>query len=160
MQLERLKEEIQIEIENLSALVREAAQFLHEVETRKPTTIEIIGAGGILNGFYGGVENLLKRFLKYREAPMPSGGQWHSDMLDLFKDASNSGILLRFDEQTLRKLNEYRRIRHVVRNHYPHLLRWDLLAPHLQSLASAHQSIEKSVLAAMAELEKGGPAKP
>ena len=48
MPLDRLKEEIQIEIENLNSLVNEASQFLHAVETREPTTIEVIGAGGIL----------------------------------------------------------------------------------------------------------------
>jgi len=154
MQLDRLREETEIEIDNLQEVVNDAKGLLETFASRPLTKPEVYGAGAMLGCFYTGVENLLSRFLKYQGIPLPTGEQWHDDLLGCFKAGALPDAALRFDESTLSVLGDLRKIRHVVRNRYAHLLRWDLLKPHLENLASLVEPLATCVRTALTELEQ------
>lgn len=152
MLLDKLREEASIEIENLEVVAKDAGDLLLLAQKRELSRHEIYGAAAILGCFYTGVENLLLRFLKHQNLPLPIGDQWHEDLLGCFRAGGLAGIALKLDSNTIRILGELRKIRHVVRNRYGHLLRWDLLMPHLGTLGTLPAPLKTGVDQALAEL--------
>jgi len=155
MRLDQLREETAIEIENLEVVAKDARELLFLAQKRDLTKHEIYGAAAILGCFYTGVENLLLRFLKHQNLPLPGGEQWHEDLLGCFRAGNLPGIALKLDADIARILGDLRKIRHVVRNRYGHLLRWDLLMPHLNILDKLTGPLKTSVQNALSGLAKG-----
>jgi hypothetical protein len=158
MQLEKLREETEIELENLGTVAADANDLVLLAEKRPLTKPEIYGAAAMLGCFYTGVENLLLRFLKHQKLPLPTGEQWHDDLLGCFRAGGIPNFALKFDVDTLRILGDLRKIRHVVRNKYGHLLRWDLLMPHIRNLNNLLTPLATSARIALDGLE-GKPGK-
>ena len=53
----------------MGRVVEELQSLAADVEGRDPTLREKMAAGGFLSSFYMGVENVLKRISRYRDAP-------------------------------------------------------------------------------------------
>ena len=60
---------------------------LEEASNRQPKAIiELAAIATFLHNFYNGVENLLKRVLKFKKVPIPDSASSHKDLLDLAVD--------------------------------------------------------------------------
>jgi len=71
-----------------------------------------------LHGFYNGLERLFELIAKYIDGSLPSGKNWHINLLDQvannYKDLRPAVI----SPKTRMYLDEFRRFRHIVRNVY------------------------------------------
>jgi len=58
-----LREEIEIELENIENILQELSSLRSDVADHQPTIRETTAAAAFLAQFYGGIENILKRTL-------------------------------------------------------------------------------------------------
>lgn len=71
-----------------------------------------------LHGFYSGIERIFERLAETLDGILPKGENWHQALLvQMSKEVSGIRPAV-ISQQTLKRLDEYRGFRHVVRNVY------------------------------------------
>ncbi len=123
--MQNLIREIEIDIESMKIIANDINYLLNSVSNIEPNNIHKTALGGLASQFYNGVENILKRFLKFRKQAVPIGNDWHIKLLNMFSKKSESIFV--FDEKLIQKLNDYRRFRHYFFHGYSHNLNWEIL---------------------------------
>jgi uncharacterized protein YutE (UPF0331/DUF86 family) len=109
--------EINLEKENLRIVLSDIERAQKELASPNPSPTILAGAASYIAQCYGGIESILKRIIRNRNAELPSGGEWHIELLKLFSKNSGSpfGIL---DENLFSQLSLMRKFRHVVMHGY------------------------------------------
>jgi hypothetical protein len=112
-----LRADIQQELKNLDRLTSEARLLLVDVP-KQPTFREIRAAGSILHDFYTAVERIFRRIAAEVDAGLPSGPDWHIQLL-LRMAASMPDTRPPVISESLKDdLSEYLRFRHLFRHVY------------------------------------------
>ena len=71
-----------------------------------------------LHGFYSGMERIFERLAETLDGSLPKGENWHQVLLvQMSKEVAGIRPAV-ISQQTLKRLDEYRGFRHVVRNVY------------------------------------------
>jgi len=130
----QLREEIQIELENMELVVREVASLRSDLTGREPTVREKTAAAGFLVQFYNGVENILKRISRYHSVALPVGENWHVDLFKRFCTPAATPLPALFDEKLAAGLAPFRKFRHVVYHGYGFQLDWARMSEGLGQL--------------------------
>ena len=108
-----LKEKVDVERENISAVLAE----LKGIKDKSNKTIaELAGIGTFLHNFYTGIENILKQILSAKGISIPMSSSWHRDLLIR---ASEEKIIT---ETTRKQLAKYLAFRHFFVHAYSFLL--------------------------------------
>lgn len=142
MTIEELREEIEIELELIEAVVAEAISLRNDVGEREPTVREKTAAAAFIAQFYGGIENILKRIHRYYGIPMPVGDTWHIEICRRFSPPGYLELPILFDDSLARALSPYRKFRHVVYHGYGFQLEWDRMREGLDSLEGVHLRVK------------------
>jgi hypothetical protein len=119
-----LKIEIEKELKELERLCGEMEEVARR---REPSFIEVRAAGSILHDFYCGVEKIFKKIASRIDRDIPSGEDWHLQLLErmtLDLPGLRPAVI---GEQMKNRLSEYLRFRHLFRNIYGFELRWILM---------------------------------
>jgi uncharacterized coiled-coil protein SlyX len=103
--MDELLEDIAAEKEYISQTLIALEEALARQEK---TIVELAAVATFLHNFYNGVENLLKRVLKFKRVSIPDSASWHKDLLDLAVDQH----IITLDLSTT--LDEYRAFRHFL----------------------------------------------
>ena len=116
-----LKAKIEAEYENIDRLILELPE-----KERLPFLefLQLAGVATIIHNFYNGIENILKLILNEKNIPLPKGGSWHKDLLEL---AEEKGIITK---STREQIGEYLSFRHF----FSHAYALDLYAERLEPL--------------------------
>ncbi len=123
--MDELLQEVQAEKE----YVLDTFRALNEALQRKEkTVVELAAISTFLQNTYNGMENILKRVLKFKRMSIPASGSWHKDLLDL---AVNNQII---SLELSKRLDEYRAFRHFFVHGYGVLLDKEKLMPLAESL--------------------------
>ena len=131
---ELLAEEIDIEFKFLDDTSNDITELIALVSDNEPNNIEKAAATQYLSQFYNGMENILKRIIKYKNIKLPISESWHSDLLQMFDKNNPSAKISLFNDEIIETLNAYRKIRHVVRQGYSFQLDWQKLSIALNEL--------------------------
>lgn len=86
MNPERLKEEIQIEIKEMSIIINDINTLMAETNLSTPSNIQKAAASSFVAQFYSGIENILKRISKFHNVNLPKGDNWHIELFNRFCD--------------------------------------------------------------------------
>jgi uncharacterized protein YutE (UPF0331/DUF86 family) len=87
--------------------IKDTLKALEKTLRRKRRTfVELAAIATCLHNSYNGIENLLKRVLKYLKMPLPDSTTSHKDLLAL---AVEHGII---QQELCEALDEYRALRH------------------------------------------------
>lgn len=127
MTFEDLKEEIAIEMELLHTIITELRSLQEDVGGREATLREKTAAAAFLAQFYGGIENILKRFCRFHGLALPAGDTWHADLFRWFCNPSYGPLPVLFDEDLERRMAPYRKFRHVAFHSYGTQMDWSRL---------------------------------
>ena len=123
--MDELLREVQAEKE----YVLDTFRALNEALQRKEkTVVELAAISTFLQNTYNGIENILKRVLKFKGISIPVSESWHRDLLDL--SVNNQIISLELSK----RLDEYRAFRHFSIHGYGVLLDKEKLVPIAESL--------------------------
>jgi len=128
MTIDDLREEINIELENIGKILEELAALQIEVKGRNPTIREKTAAAAFLAQFYNGIENILKRISRFYAVPLPHGDMWHVELFKRFCEPSYQSLPALFESTLSSDLAPYRKFRHVVHHGYGFELDWDRMA--------------------------------
>lgn len=120
-----LLQDIAVEEEHIAATLL----GLRQAQIRRDrTVVELAAIGTFLHNTYNGMENLLKRALRYVGTPLPQSASSHKDLLDL---AVDQHIIT---QSLSRDLDAYRGFRHFFVHGYGVLLSEAQLMPLAEQL--------------------------
>ncbi|MCL6478760.1 MAG: hypothetical protein K6T65_10125 [Peptococcaceae bacterium] len=118
--LRSLKRRIDDEFTNLDYLLKELEESLSKEYIRFRARI----CAGILDDLYLGVEKIFKDIADKIDMHIPSGKDWHKQLLIQMKTLTNTRPPV-INESIYKRIDEYRRFRHVNRNVYGFSYDWD-----------------------------------
>lgn len=143
--IERLREEISIELEAITQIVHELVSLNQDLGDQMPTIREKTAAAAFLAQFYNGVENILKRICVFYEVRLPEGDSWHVALFKMFSPPPQAPLPPLFDSNLAKTLAPYRRFRHVVFHSYGFQLEWNKMVHGIEEIESVFMKVEQSI---------------
>lgn len=134
--MDELLQEIAAEKEHISETLRALQKAL---ERKEKTIIELAAVATFLQNTYNGMENILKRILKFKEVAIPRSKTYHKDLLDLSVDNK----IISFELS--KKFDEYRAFRHFSVHGYGIMLDRERLIPLAKNLSSVWKKFESEL---------------
>ncbi|MFX1256678.1 MAG: hypothetical protein ACFFAN_02380 [Promethearchaeota archaeon] len=123
--MDKLINEVEAEKEHMSKTLKALNKAM---KRKKLTIIELAAIATFLQKAYNGMENIIKRMLKFKGISIPSTEFWHKDLLDL---SINYKII---SLELSNRINEYRAFRHFFIHGYGINLDKEKLMPPLQKI--------------------------
>ncbi len=118
--------QITIEIKQIDQLFAVYFELLQRTQERELDLIEITTIASVLHSFYNRVENIFLSIAKGIDEKVPSGSQWHRDLLVQMTQQTekrNSIITV----ELARIMADYLAFRHFYRHSYSFFLEWEKL---------------------------------
>lgn len=143
---------IRAELDDLARVVERGTRLFDKAQkSNDPDWLD--GVALNLHGFYAGVESIFKQIADEVDGNVPTGSDWHRQLLvqmavDL---ASLRPPVITRDTRIC--LDEYRGFRHVVRNVYTHNLRPSRVQELVEGLAACYAALAQDLAAFSAFLE-------
>lgn len=100
-----------------------------------------------LHGFYTGIEHIFEDIARTLEKSLPSGAEWHMDLLTQMAGEIEGIRPAVISGETRACLDEYRGLRHVVRNVYAFNLRSARLHELIAGLTDCFNNVQRELLA-------------
>lgn len=73
--------QVTFEIGQIDQLLTVYADLVERVQQRPPDLVEITALASVLHSFYNGLENIFLSIAKGLDQQVPTGAQWHRDLL-------------------------------------------------------------------------------
>lgn len=138
----KIVSQIRFEIDQIDRLFSAYADLLKRVRNNNPDLVEVTAVASVLHSFYNGLENIFLSIAKVIDPDVPSGPQWHRDLLTRMTEPTSTRAAVLSNEIALR-LADYLGFRHFYRHSYSFFLEWD----ELEKLAVPAEEIWKKVKA-------------
>ena len=123
----KLVDQIDFEMEQLLQLLARGRSLIELKTVQQPDFTEQWALGAMLQAFYNGIENILKRIAVNFEGKPVKTERWHIDLLTQMSLAAKNRPAV-ISEQLLIHLRKYLAFRHMFRSIYTHELRWESMA--------------------------------
>lgn len=147
-----LLEEINIELKLMETTVREVTELSADISGREVTNWEKTAASAYLAQFYTGVENILKRIIRFYNVSLSKTDTWHIDLFNRFCSPSEKPLPALFDKSLKTDLIGFRKFRHVVHHGYGFQLDWDRLIAGIEKVEDIFLRFRTRVLGNWHEL--------
>ncbi|MGB3460299.1 MAG: hypothetical protein WBB08_13630 [Halobacteriota archaeon] len=134
--MDDLLREVQAEKEYILDTLRALNEAL---QRKEKTAVELAAISTFLQNTYNGIENILKRILKFKGIAIPVSESWHKGLIDLSVD--NQILPLELSK----RLDEYRAFRHFSIHGYGVLLDKEKLMPLATNLPDLWSDFESEV---------------
>ncbi|MCC6298363.1 MAG: hypothetical protein IT314_03635 [Anaerolineales bacterium] len=99
-----------------------------------------------LHGFYTGIEHILEDIARTLETSLPSGSGWHADLLTQMSGKIEGVRPAVISRNTRNSLDEFRGLRHVIRNVYAFNLRSARLDELITELPDCFEAVRSELL--------------
>ncbi|MFP4438424.1 MAG: hypothetical protein ACLFVO_14370 [Chloroflexaceae bacterium] len=83
--LQRLADELTIQLGELLQLKAELLDAQARIGSHEPDSFALRALGSMLHDLYNGVEGICKRIAKEMDRHVPTGENWHRELLDQMK---------------------------------------------------------------------------
>ena len=141
-----LRADIARELDHVQRLVTEAEEWGDRLADW-PDTIRVRSGGGILHDFYCGVERIFRHIAVRIDDDLPSGSDWHIQLLQRMATSIETVRPAVLDPSTTYQLDEYLRFRHVFRNVYGFDLEWERCQGLLRGLPAVFERLTQQLAA-------------
>ena len=139
-----LRADIDRETRSLERLAQELVTVL--AATTEGTSARVRAAGSVIHDFYTGVEKIFRRIAIRMDQDLPTGEDWHVQLLQRMA-VSVEGIRPPvIDEHLENQLEEYLRFRHLFRNIYGFDLKWERCQPLVERLNKTFGSLTDNII--------------
>jgi uncharacterized protein YutE (UPF0331/DUF86 family) len=134
--MDDLLREVQAEKEHISNTL----SALKRIRTRRrKTVVELAAIAVFLHNIYNGMENLLKRILRFKKVHVLNSGTSHKDLLDSAVDHK----IITF--QLSKRLDEYRAFRHFFVHGYGIMLDERQLKPLAENITKVWKEFDSQI---------------
>jgi hypothetical protein len=140
-----LRADISREMDDLRRLVSEAEEW-RPLLPDWPHTVRTRTVGGILHDFYCGVERVFRHIAVHIDEDLPSGADWHIQLLQRMATDIETVRPAVLDRETARQLDEYLRFRHLFRNVYGFDLEWERCRELLDDLPATFDRLSQQLV--------------
>jgi len=147
----RIRQEL-TELERVVDRVERAAMAARQRPTDQDLYLD--SAALNLHDFYAGLERLFYQIATTVDRSVPTGFEWHRDLLRQMRMALAQVRPQVLSVETSKTLDEYLRFRHVVRNIYAFEFDPDRIERLVQHLRPSFQQVERELLAFAGFLER------
>jgi hypothetical protein len=154
MNLEELKELINIEFVNLDLILKSINELTLIIGDSQPDKFQLAAISKFLSDIYNGTENVLKRLCKYLKIPLPIGGFFHTELLMLFRTSSTETIPVLFDDTIFEDFKALMKFRHYVIHGYAFQLNWNIIVNSVKSVDVILNHFKLNVLNYLTTLQK------
>lgn len=114
---------IERELQRIEDLFCAYRTLLSKASINEPNLVELTALAGVLHSFYNGVENVFQTIAKRVDGQMPTGSNWHWELLHLMaRKGDNRHPVV--SPETIDRLEPYLGFRHFVRHAYSFRLDW------------------------------------
>lgn len=121
---EKVASQVRFEIEQIDRLFKVYTDLLERVHQHTPDMVEVTAVASVLHSFYNGLENIFLSIAKSLDQQVPTGAQWHRELLDqMSQQRTNRGSVISI--KLAQKLVDYLGFRHFCRHSYSFFLEWD-----------------------------------
>jgi hypothetical protein len=151
---------IRKELGELERLVSRAERAL-EIAPKRPEESDYLIDSIALNlhGIYSGLERLFHQIAAIVDDSLPSGKEWHRELLEQMGIGVTGVRPPVISDETLHLLDEFLRFRHVVRNVYTLSLDSDRIIKLAQQLRLVFTLVKKELFSFADFLEQAGSEK-
>jgi hypothetical protein len=145
--------QVWFEIGQVDYLFESYADLFEQVRGKVPGLVEVTAVASVLHSFYNGLENIFLSIAKGIDRDVPTGAQWHRDLLAQMTQATSSRrpVLTR---NTAHQLAGYLGFRHFYRHSYSFILEWDELAKLVVPLAEVWEQTKDELQLFLDSLDK------
>lgn len=141
----RLADELTAELNEFLNITAEIADAQSRLGTREPDTFELRALGSILHDIYNGAESICHHIAKEIDRRLPTGANWHRDLLDQMTKPIPKTRPPVIQSETAGLLENYRGLRHVVRHIYGFKLDWVHMKPLLDDAPTTIEAFAADV---------------
>ena len=124
MLTERTLAHIERELQQIENLLGAYHELLGRASTSELDLVELTALAGVLHSFYNGVESVFQTIAKRVDEQMPSGADWHRELLHQMACKADDRPPI-VSPETLARLESYLGFRHFVRHAYSFRLDWE-----------------------------------
>jgi len=114
---------VRLDIQQIDQLFSTYQELLDQARQRPPNLIEMTAIASVLHSFYNGIENIFLSIARGVDHHVPTGDQWHRDLLvQMSREMENRPLIISIE--LARALSNYLGFRHSYRHSYSFILQW------------------------------------
>jgi ribonuclease HepT-like protein len=148
---ENIISQVTFEIQQIDQLLAVYADLVERVQQHPPDLVEITAIASVLHSFYNGLENIFLSIAKGLDQEVPTGNQWHRDLLIyMTRETANRGRVI--STALAQKLADYLGFRHFYRHSYSFFLEWGKLQGLVTSLREVWTQVKDDLHAFLGRL--------
>ncbi len=152
--VEKVVSQVKFEIEQIDQLFELYADLLERAQKGTPDLVEIAAVASVLHSFYNGLENIFLSIAKGIDADVPTGAQWHRDLLtQMMESTSRRRPVL--TAEVAHRLAAYLGFRHFYRHSYSFFLEWDELEKLVTPLTEVWEQVKDELQRFLDSLSAG-----
>jgi ribonuclease HepT-like protein len=141
---EKVASQVAFEISQIDQLLAAYAELWERAQENTPDLVEMTAMASVLHSFYNGLENIFLSIAKGLDQGVPSGAQWHRDLLvQMTQGATNRPSVI--SSGLAQKLADYLGFRHFYRHSYSFFLDWNELKNLVRSLPDVWDDTRKAL---------------
>lgn len=142
--VEKIITHVSFEIDQIDQLLVVYADLWERVQQRTPDLVEVAATAAVLHSFYTGLENIFLSIAKELDHQVPSGLQWHRDLLvQMSQPTANRRNVI--SAEMILKLTDYMGFRHFFRHAYSFFLDWEKLRKLVIPLREVWADVKKEL---------------
>jgi len=145
MNKDDISAQIAIEFKSIEETIEAIEDILKRASSGKVHPSDAAAGATYLSQCYNGIENILKRLVRFFEAKLPDGPSWHADLLLMFCNNREieTSLPKLLDDDLFLKLTSLRKFRHVVFHGYSIKFEWEPVKENLRAIADTIQVFKK-----------------
>lgn len=144
--------QVEFELSQIEQLFESYTDLLKRVKERSPDLIEVTALASVLHSFYNGLENTFLSIAKGIDADVPTGFQWHRDLLTRMTEPTSYRAPV-LTLETARRLADYLGFRHFYRHSYSFFLDWNEMEKLVLPLEEVWEQVKAEVLLFLSKLD-------
>lgn len=145
MSREKLITRLTFDIRQIDSLMRTYSGLLARARAQEPDHVEKAALCAVVQSFYHGVESICLAVAKAIDGSVPSGPEWHRQLLaQMSHDTPDRGRIVTSEAHAA--LTRYLSFRHFARHSYASMLQWQKLKELVEPLPQVWEDLQAQLL--------------